>query len=287
MDHRYVESHGARLHVMHWAGAGPPLLLLHGNSHCAGTWAPLAERLVGDGFEVFAMDLRGHGSSDAPEEGYDWATYRDDAAAVIRSLDRHDLTVIGHSRGGGTTLLAAPLVRDIVRAVLVFEPAVPLKFVPRPQHVQDRWARADQRRTSFASREAMYTRYREAIAFQHWDEAVLRSYIEHGTEEQADGSVVLRCSPRVEVALHERVRDASAWEGVSSPGLPVLTVFGELGSRMKEPDPMEAIRMLYPQAEMAVMSGATHYGPHEQPDAFAEMIRGFVARTSSGVATAQ
>lgn len=101
-----VEMEGAvRIHFLDWAGqagagttvvdnrtgearagvarpAGKPgILLLHGLAQTAWTWAPVARRLHGAA-RVVAMDLRGHGLSDAPTTGYDPDQLADDAIAV-------------------------------------------------------------------------------------------------------------------------------------------------------------------------------------------------------------
>ncbi len=56
-------------------------LLIHGLSGTAWTWTPVARRLRGSR-HVIAMDLRGHGLSDAPTEGYDPPTFADEVTAV-------------------------------------------------------------------------------------------------------------------------------------------------------------------------------------------------------------
>jgi non-heme chloroperoxidase len=53
------------------------------------------------GYRVVAHDRRGHGRSSQPSEGNDMDRYADDLATVIENLDLHDVTVVGHSTGGG------------------------------------------------------------------------------------------------------------------------------------------------------------------------------------------
>lgn len=79
-------SPGDRIHFLDWNGRGagprgPGVLLLHGLSNTAWSWAPVARRLRARR-RVIAMDLRGHGLSDAPTDGYDEATLAADAVAV-------------------------------------------------------------------------------------------------------------------------------------------------------------------------------------------------------------
>lgn len=83
-----------RIHFLDWGGpaeaargaadegdGGPDVLLVHGLAATAWTWTPVARRLRRVR-RVVAMDLRGHGLSDAPTEGYDPATLAEDVVAV-------------------------------------------------------------------------------------------------------------------------------------------------------------------------------------------------------------
>ena len=73
---------GDRIHFLDWGGSGRPgVLLIHGLSNTAWSWAPVARRLVAVR-AVVSMDLRGHGLSDAPTEGYDPGTLAEDVIAA-------------------------------------------------------------------------------------------------------------------------------------------------------------------------------------------------------------
>ncbi|MFL5641482.1 MAG: alpha/beta fold hydrolase [Chloroflexota bacterium] len=74
---------GDRIHFLDWGGPpeAPGVLLVHGLSNTAWSWAPVARRLLALR-RVVAMDLRGHGLSDSPTEGYDENTLADDVVAV-------------------------------------------------------------------------------------------------------------------------------------------------------------------------------------------------------------
>ena len=78
-----------------------PVLLIHGLSATAWSWAPVARRLASVR-HVVAMDLRGHGISDAPTHGYDPDTLTEDAVAVADGaglLAAGPLVVAGHGFG--------------------------------------------------------------------------------------------------------------------------------------------------------------------------------------------
>jgi pimeloyl-ACP methyl ester carboxylesterase len=66
---RYVDIGALRLHIV-IGGDGPPLLLVHGWPETWYAWRMLMPTLARD-FQVIAVDQRGIGLSDKPEDGYD------------------------------------------------------------------------------------------------------------------------------------------------------------------------------------------------------------------------
>jgi pimeloyl-ACP methyl ester carboxylesterase len=88
-------------------GKGPPLLLIHGFGASTYTWRHVAPELAKN-YRVIAVDLKGFGQSDKPFDGrysvYDQAEL---LAQLIEDKDLRDLTLLGHSFGGGVALLLA------------------------------------------------------------------------------------------------------------------------------------------------------------------------------------
>jgi pimeloyl-ACP methyl ester carboxylesterase len=115
------------------AGQGPPVILLHGFGACAYTWRHLAPELAKD-HRVFALDLKGYGLSDKPEDGkYAVSDQAEMVAAFIRTRDLHNLVIIGHSMGGGVTLMTYFKVRPdtparIKKLVLIDSAGYPQKM---------------------------------------------------------------------------------------------------------------------------------------------------------------
>jgi len=74
------------LHVEQ-SGAGRPLLLLHGFTGSAATWAPFLKRLAPD-FHTVAPDLLGHGRSDSPLDAERYSIERcvGDLLAILDTL---------------------------------------------------------------------------------------------------------------------------------------------------------------------------------------------------------
>ena len=111
------DYHGIRINYYE-AGQGPPVMLLHGFGASAYSWRFLAPELAKD-HRVFTIDLKGYGLSDKPEDGkYAVSDQADLVAAFIRTRDLHDLVVVGHSMGGGVTLMTYFKVREDAPALI-------------------------------------------------------------------------------------------------------------------------------------------------------------------------
>jgi len=101
-------SDGVRLHVRHRPGTRPPaFLLVHGLASNARMWDEVTGRLAAENYPTYAVDLRGHGESDTPDEGHDTATAASDVAAVGSALGLTGAVVAGHSWGGSVSLRLA------------------------------------------------------------------------------------------------------------------------------------------------------------------------------------
>jgi non-heme chloroperoxidase len=91
---------GAEIFYKDW-GTGPVVLFSHGWPLNADTWEDQLLFLSARGFRVIAHDRRGHGRSSQTWNGNDMDTYADDLAALVQTLDVHDVIHVGHSTGGG------------------------------------------------------------------------------------------------------------------------------------------------------------------------------------------
>src|SRR6266498_1597802 len=114
-------AEGVRLHVRHWSGTGAPFLLVHGLSSNARLWDGMAAALTAAGHPAYAVDLRSHGESDQPPEGYDTATAADDLAAVCAALDLPPVIAVGQSWGGNVVVALAATRPGVTRALALVD----------------------------------------------------------------------------------------------------------------------------------------------------------------------
>ncbi|MFY7963050.1 MAG: alpha/beta fold hydrolase [Elsteraceae bacterium] len=118
IEHAAVTANGATFHVA-MAGAGRPLLLLHGWPEFWLTWEPVMTRLA-DRFRLIAPDLRGFGDSDKPDGPYGAADHAADMASLIAALDLGPVGVIGHDVGGAVIQALARSAPERLRGLFLF-----------------------------------------------------------------------------------------------------------------------------------------------------------------------
>jgi len=121
-DLRVEAADGVRLRVRHRPGGRrPAFLLVHGMGSNAREWDEVADRLAAADHPSYAVDLRGHGASDAPDEGYDTATATSDVAAVAAALGLTGAVVAGHSWGASISLRLAAARPELAAALALVD----------------------------------------------------------------------------------------------------------------------------------------------------------------------
>ena len=91
---------GTQIYFKSW-GEGPPVTFSHGWPLSADAWDGQMLFLAQHGFRAIAHDRRGHGRSSQSSAGNDMDGYADDLAELVAALDLTDITMVGHSTGGG------------------------------------------------------------------------------------------------------------------------------------------------------------------------------------------
>src|SRR5215813_5206668 len=125
---------GTTIYYKDW-GTGPVVTFSHGWPLNADMWDGQMLFLARHGFRVVAHDRRGHGRSSQAWYGNDMDGYADDLAALMEALDLKDVTMIGHSTGGGEVAryIGRYGTKRVARAVLIAAvPPIMLKSPTNP-----------------------------------------------------------------------------------------------------------------------------------------------------------
>jgi pimeloyl-ACP methyl ester carboxylesterase len=268
-----VEANGLRLHYTRTGGAKPPVVLAHGFSDDGLCWTPVAEALEAE-YDVIMVDARGHGRSEAPEQGYGSVEQAEDLRGVIAALELQRPPVLGHSMGAATTLVLAGTYPDVPGAILLEDP--PARWMPGSERSPSNpeWqARMRTQITEFKRK----TR-EELIAEQRaktpgWSEAELGPW--------ADSK--LRLSPNV---INRSGAAEVDWQAllrrITCPAL-LITADPAQGAIVSE-ESATALRELVPQLRVAHVPGAGHSIRRDQFGRYIEIVRAFLAEVTAKAA---
>jgi pimeloyl-ACP methyl ester carboxylesterase len=122
---RFVDLHGYRMAYREWgeAVAEQAVVLVHGITSSSLSWVRVAPRLA-TRRRVIAVDLKGHGDSDRPRTGYQLSDQADEVAGLCKVLGLSEVSLIGHSWGGGIALLLATSGDLAVQKLVLEDPAI-------------------------------------------------------------------------------------------------------------------------------------------------------------------
>jgi len=256
------------LHALAWGDPSKPLVvLLHGGGANAWWWAHIAPALC-DRFRLVALDFRGHGASDHPEELVPGA-FDADVEALLTHLDRSAVRLVGHSMGARVALdcaaRRAPMPgRPQIRGLAMLDLAR-----GGSKRVGRRARLALALRRSYASREDAIERFRFVPAAEHVDEALRRSIASRSLVEEADGRYGYNFDPRW-FGLPSRPRPDFA-----DISCPALLIRGEESTLLPREAAEESVRAL-PQGKLVEIAGAGHHVHLDRPGPTIDALREFL-----------
>ena len=127
---------GLRLNVYRWLPENPraAMVISHGWSEHAGRYQDVAKRFAELGFEVHAIDHRGHGKSDGlPGHVDSWEQYSDDLELFRKSISLTPQYLLGHSMGGMISVLHTLRYPGAFTSLALSGPAMDVSY-PVPFH---------------------------------------------------------------------------------------------------------------------------------------------------------
>ena len=267
---RVPSTDGVTVAVHDLGGDGPPLLLVHATGFCGAVLGPLAEALGGL-FHAWALDIRGHGATGAPEGvDFGWMGFSDDVLAVVDSLGLERAYGFGHSSGGAAVLDAEARRPGTFRALYCYEPIV--WPTPPPPGSRDLLIEgALRRRDRFGSREDARANFASKRPFSGFSPDALEAYLTCGFEEDGDGSVRLRCRREWEAAVYRRGLVHDGFSRLGSVTCPVVVASGDRREAV-DGDVVARQAAALPHAHLETFAGLGHLGPMEDPVAVARSV---------------
>ena len=130
-DLKTANRNGINLRYLDTGSGDPTLVFIHGWCCNQSMWSDQIEAFAPN-HRIIAVDLRGHGESDKPDQDYDIAGFANDMAWLIREIGLDRPVIIGHSMGGVTTLNLLREHPDIARAAVFVDAGI----LPVPEEVR-------------------------------------------------------------------------------------------------------------------------------------------------------
>jgi len=245
---------GVRIAYVEDGTGAEPIVFVHGwccnNRYFGPQLAHFSAR-----HRVVALDQRGFGASDKPQQKYTIEGFADDVAALCRELGLERPALVGHSMGGAIVLAVAARHPALPREIALCDPAVVL-----PPFVRDTLGPFVQALATPGYREVA-AQFTEQRLFGASDDPARRARI-----------VAEMCETRQHV-MHSAFESLAAFDSDAAARacrVPVLLIDAEVGlpdrARFKE---------LCPQLVCAQTAGAGHFHQLEVPDQVNAMLERF------------
>lgn len=258
-------------------GEGAPVLLLHGFGASTFTWRYIAPELVKK-HRVIAVDLKGFGQSDKPfDEHYSARDQAELLTQLIEEQDLRNLTLIGHSFGGGVALMLAlqedeRLKGRIAKLILLDTIAYPQE-IPTFFHMLNMPV-VSQIGVRMVPVEAQI---RVALKIAYYDDSKIDD------AQVAAYAKPLRSAAGKHAVIHTARQivppDIEALsERYKSIQLPTLILWCD-HDRIVPLDIGLKLRRSLPKSTLRIIGACGHIPQEEQPKATLELIQGFLAKT--------
>lgn len=277
---------GLELSLIEHAPARPPggaaapqtYLLVHGLASNARTWDGVGRALADAEQLAFAVDLRGHGHSSKPDEGYDVATVADDLCRLIACVAQQPVVLAGQSWGGNVVIEAAARCPQRIGSVAGVDGGAIRLADPYPQ-----WLRCAEELAPppIAGMPAASMEQHLRTAHPDWPESGIAGTLAN-FERSRDGTL----SPWLSRERHMRILHGlwehdprTAWPRISMPSLLIAAGAGSHRSmaRVRERWFEEAMALL-PDGELVRLPDADHDVHAQHPELVAGLLMALAQR---------
>lgn len=241
------------------SGTGPcTLLFMHGWAGSGAYFDETLKYLDLTGLRAITFDLRGHGDSDKPENGYSDERFARDAFAVADAVGADEIVVIGFSMSGRFAQYLSVVAPARVRAQILVT-GCPVSPIPFPEDLRRDWVARAGNAERLKEITAMYT-----------TKPVAAAVLDRIGEESAKARQVA-LDETLRICMHESFADKLA-----APNLPTLIV-GGIHDLIFTPEVLRhGVAAPFRNARIALLD-SNHEVPIEQPREFAALIHAFVA----------
>jgi len=277
MKHGYAKLSDVTLHYV-TAGAGDPLVLLHGWPQTWFMWRKMIPALA-EKYLVIAPDMRGLGDSSRPADGYDKKTVAADIRELVHDhLGLDQIYLVGHDWGGPVAFAHAAAEHKRVRKLVLLDVPIPGDGTDVFSH--DRWHHAfhwitDVPETLTQGRERAYLEH----FYRNWgarpdaiEEAAIVEYVRAYAQPGA-----MRAGFNYYRASHRDVIDNQAILATQGKlKMPVLSIAGTGGRGRGAAVVLNSARRMAEDVSGGEIADAGHWLAEERPEEVTRQIMAFL-----------
>lgn len=277
---RDVRVGGNRITITEAGQGGRPLLLLHGFTGARTDFERCIDPLAELGWHIVAPDQRGHGDSDKPadEASYSFDLFRADALELADVLGWSTFALLGHSMGGMIAQLVATGSPDRVAALVLMDTSgAGLEVDEKLRDLGIEVAR-----TQGTGVIADLTAGKDGPLT---NEAYLRACAEDPTYEARGERNLRAASGAMYAAMLAAITDRTEhYDALVAVTCPTLVIVGSFDEPFIEPS--RRMASMIPAARLEVIEGGGHSPQFEAPDAWWQVLSGFLAEVAAGTGEA-
>ncbi len=250
--------------------AAETLLFLHGWAGSKELWRHILA-LMPPQYRVIALDLPGTGGTPLPEDMQTIPQMAHWVANVCKRLDLDNVTLIGHSLGGNLAAEICLLFPDLVRRLVMADPALDPASLP----VRARWPLC--RPFGLAALVALRLTMAPLALWGYWVPAEARVGLWQGQARRCYWYVRANPSDRVlRVQLQALSDNPMLGERLQGLSLPILILHGEHDPLVPVTQAHDLARMLR-YARLVTFPHGHHSPMDDDPEGFAQAIADFCA----------
>lgn len=283
--HETLRLRGLDIHLTRWgpppSETVPPVFLLHGWLDTGGTFQFLVDALRQD-WPMVALDWRGFGRSEWPQQGYWFPDYLGDLDALLDQLSPAvPARLVGHSMGGNIACSYAGIRPERVRCVVNLEGfgLARTSAEQAPARLR-KWL--DQVKSGPTPKDyGSFDELAAVIRFRYPRFSLPQSKFVAEAWGRLDGAgrVRLAGDPRhhwVNPILYKREDTEACWRDLRAPLLMLVGEKSDYPAKLGVDGTEEAFRALFPHMEIAQVAGAGHMLHIERPDLAAPLVESFL-----------
>ena len=269
----FVQAYRGRFFYSEFGSMGPVVYLLHGLTARNQDWGVVPDILAKTGFHVYAFDMRGHGQTDKPEEGYAPEDHARDIEVCAQTLNHSRIHVVGHSTGGRNALVFVGLYPERAWSLTVVDQTL----TADPLSYQKYLARYQEYPTPFADENSLEKFLKKKFKKDQQRYFYYKGQFGRNEKGQWDWNF----SPQAAWKTQKLGREKESYDHLAKVQCPMLFIKGG-DSYYVTPEEAEKITKLMPHGQLVVVPNAEHAVFRDNPEGFLRVLVPFLFKQSQG-----